>query len=91
MLGIPTDLSTEAASAVAAAVNRLLADCICAIPQDQEFALANERNTFPRLPPALLDEQDEQIFEMTDVLAERVRKIEPVSLMGRRLPLGQLN
>jgi starvation-inducible DNA-binding protein len=73
-LGTPTDLSAEATSAVAAAVNPLLADAFALYLKTTNFHWHMSGAHF-RDYHLLLDEQGEQIFAMTDVLAERVRKI----------------
>lgn len=73
-LGTPTDLSSEATSAVAAAVNPLLADAFALYLKTKNFHWHMSGAHF-RDYHLLLDEQGEQIFAMTDVLAERVRKI----------------
>lgn len=73
-LGTPTDLSAEATSAVAAAVNPLLADAFALYLKTKNFHWHMSGAHF-RDYHLLLDEQGEQIFAMTDVLAERVRKI----------------
>src|SRR3954465_6251782 len=69
-----TDLTPDAVNAVTTALNPLLADA---------FALYLKTKNFPwhisgphfRDYHLLLDEQGDQIFAMTDELAERVRKI----------------
>jgi starvation-inducible DNA-binding protein len=73
-LGTPTDLSPANVKAIAAALNPLVADA---------FALYLKTNNFHwhvsgphfRDYHLMLDEQGDQIFGMTDELAERVRKI----------------
>ena len=73
-LATPTDLGANATKDIAGALNALLADT---------FALYLKTNNFHwhisgphfRDYHLLLDEQSEQIFAMTDVLAERVRKL----------------
>jgi starvation-inducible DNA-binding protein len=78
-LGTPTDLSAEAASAVAAAVNPLVADAFTLYLKTKNFHWHMSGAHF-RDYHLLLDEQGEQIFAMTDVLAERVRKIGAATL-----------
>jgi starvation-inducible DNA-binding protein len=73
-LGTPTDLSAEATNAVTAAVNPLLADAFALYLKTKNFHWHMSGAHF-RDYHLLLDEQGEQIFAMTDVLAERVRKI----------------
>ncbi len=79
VLGTPTDLSAEATSAVAAAVNPLLADAFALYLKTKNFHWHMSGTHF-RDYHLLLDEQGEQIFAMTDVLAERVRKIGAATL-----------
>jgi starvation-inducible DNA-binding protein len=74
MLDTPTDLSPEASSAVTAALNPLLADAFALYLKTKNFHWHVSGPHF-RDYHLLLDEQGEQIFAMTDVLAERVRKI----------------
>ncbi len=71
----PTDLwpRQKASPESAAALRQLLAD-IRTLLEDQEFPLA--RLTGPHFRDYhLLDEQGEQIFDMTDDIASRARKI----------------
>jgi starvation-inducible DNA-binding protein len=78
-LGTPTDLSAEAASAVAAAVNPLVADAFALYLKTKNFHWHMSGAHF-RDYHLLLDEQGDEIFAMTDVLAERVRKIGAATL-----------
>jgi starvation-inducible DNA-binding protein len=73
-LHTPTDLTSNAAQDVAAALNLLLADTFALLSQDEEFPLTRVRAAFPRLH-LLRDEQRDEIFATTDALAERARKI----------------
>src|SRR3984885_645100 len=78
-LATPTDLGANATRDIAAALNGLLADV---------FALYLKTKILPwhmsgphfRDYHLLLDEQSDQIFAMTDVLAERVRKVGHLTL-----------
>jgi starvation-inducible DNA-binding protein len=69
-----TDLSAEAVSAVTGALNPLLADAFALYLKTKNFHWHMSGPHF-RDYHLLLDEQGEQIFAMTDELAERVRKI----------------
>jgi starvation-inducible DNA-binding protein len=73
-LDTPTDLSPEAVREVAAALNGLLADTFALYLKTKNFHWHISGPHF-RDYHLLLDEQAEQIFETTDVIAERVRKI----------------
>ena len=74
MLRTATDLSAEAVSAVTGALNPLLADAFALYLKTKNFHWHMSGPHF-RDYHLLLDEQGEQIFAMTDELAERVRKI----------------
>ena len=73
-LATPTDLKDDAVTAVAAAINPLLADVFALYLKTKNFHWHVSGPHF-RDYHLLLDEQGEQIFETTDELAERVRKI----------------
>jgi starvation-inducible DNA-binding protein len=73
-LGTPTDLSPEAAKAVTAALNPLLADAFALYLKTKNFHWHVSGPHF-RDYHLLLDDQGEQIVAMTDVLAERLRKL----------------
>src|SRR4029077_6542372 len=70
----PTDLSSTATRDVAAALNLLLADTFALYVKTKNFHWHMSGPHF-RDYHLLLDEQADQIFAMTDPLAERVRKI----------------
>ena len=74
MLRTPTDLSAEAVSAVANALNPLVADAFALYLKTKNFHWHVSGPHF-RDYHLLLDDQGDQIFAMTDDLAERVRKI----------------
>ena len=74
MLRTATDLSAEAVSAVTGALNPLLADAFALYLKTKNFHWHLSGPHF-RDYHLLLDEQGDQIFAMTDELAERVRKI----------------
>src|ERR1700756_4071767 len=73
-LGTPTDLSSNATQDIAAALNILLADVFALYVKTKNFHWHMSGPHF-RDYHLLLDEQSEQIFALTDALAERVRKI----------------
>jgi starvation-inducible DNA-binding protein len=73
-LQTPTDLSANATRDVAAALNLLLADAFALYLKTKNFHWHMSGPHF-RDYHLLLDEQGDQIFAMTDPLAERVRKI----------------
>src|ERR1051326_1043853 len=69
-----TDLPADAVRDIAAALNGLLADVFALYMKTKNFHWHMSGPHF-RDYHLLLDEQAEQIFEMTDPMAERVRKI----------------
>jgi starvation-inducible DNA-binding protein len=73
-LKTPTDLGANATKDIAGAVNALLADTFALYLKTKNF---HWHMTGPHFRDfhLMLDEQADQIFAMTDVLAERVRKI----------------
>ena len=73
-LATPTDLGANATKDIAGALNALLADTFALYLKTKNFHWHVSGPHF-RDYHLLLDEQAEQIFAMTDVLAERVRKI----------------
>src|SRR6516162_10998865 len=73
-LHMPTDLSADATSAVTEVLNPLVADAFALYVKTKNFHLHVTGPHF-RDYHLLLDEQGDQIFAMTDMLAERVRKI----------------
>ena len=73
-LTTPTDLGANAAKDIAGALNALLADSFALYLKTKNFHWHVSGPHF-RDYHLLLDEQADQIFAMTDVLAERVRKI----------------
>ncbi len=73
-LATPTDLGHNATRDITAALNGLLADTFALYLKTKNFHWHMSGPHF-RDYHLMLDEQSEQIFEMTDVLAERVRKI----------------
>jgi starvation-inducible DNA-binding protein len=73
-LHTPTDLRPDAVGAVSAELNKLLADTFALYLKTKNFHWHVSGPHF-RDYHLMLDEQSEQIFAMTDDLAERVRKI----------------
>ena len=73
-LATPSTLGKEAASAIAAAINPLVADAFALYVKTKNFHWHLSGSHF-RDYHLLFDEQAEQIFAMIDVLAERVRKL----------------
>ena len=73
-LHTPTDLSPDATSAVTEVLNPLVADAFALYVKTKIFIGMSQGSHF-RDYHLLLDEQGDQIFAMTDMLAERVRKI----------------
>ncbi len=73
-LATPTDLGHDATTAIAAAINPVLADVFALYLKTKNFHWHMSGAHF-RDYHLLLDEQSEQIFAATDELAERVRKI----------------
>src|SRR6202022_1236125 len=87
ILRSPTDLSPEAASAVTAVLNPLLADAFALYLKTKNFHWHVSGPHF-RDYHLMFDEQAEQIFATTDDIAERVRKIGGTTLrsMGKVAP-----
>jgi starvation-inducible DNA-binding protein len=73
-LATPTDLGANATRDIAAALNGLLADVFALYLKTKNFHLHMSGPHF-RDYHLMLDEQSDQVFAMTDVLAERVRKV----------------
>lgn len=73
-LTTPTDLGASATKDIAAALNALLADTFALYVKTKNFHWHVSGPHF-RDYHLLLDEQADQIFATTDVIAERVRKI----------------
>jgi starvation-inducible DNA-binding protein len=71
---IPTDLSREGVAEITAELRRLLADAFALYLKTKNFHWHMTGQHF-RDYHLLLDEHSEQIFSMTDDLAERARKI----------------
>lgn len=73
-LDTPTDLSEDGVNKISAAMNTILADTFALYLKTKNFHWHVSGRHF-RDYHLLLDEQSEQIFETTDEIAERVRKI----------------
>jgi starvation-inducible DNA-binding protein len=73
-LATPSDLGSEAVKNISGALNALLADVFALYVKTKNFHWHMSGPHF-RDYHLLLDEQAEQIFTMTDAIAERVRKI----------------
>ena len=73
-LATPTDLDPAASGDISAALNPLLADVFALYIKTKNFHWHVSGPHF-RDYHLMLDEQGEQLFEMTDMLAERIRKI----------------
>ncbi len=73
-LTTPTDLSAEATRDVGGSLNVLLADVFALYLKTKNFHWHVSGPHF-RDYHLLLDEQADQLFAMTDVIAERIRKI----------------
>jgi starvation-inducible DNA-binding protein len=85
-LDTPTDLGPEAVRDISGALNALLADVFALYVKTKNFHWHMSGPHF-RDYHLLLDEQGEQIFEMTDPLAERVRKIGGITIRS----IGQIS
>src|SRR5246127_4364004 len=73
-LDAPTDLSAEGVREISAALNALIADTFALYVKTKNFHWHVSGSHF-RDYHLLLDEQGDQIFAITDDVAERVRKI----------------
>ena len=73
-LGTPTDLKANATRDISAGMNGLLADVFALYVKTKNFHWHMSGRHF-RDYHLLLDEQSDQIFAMTDPIAERARKI----------------
>jgi starvation-inducible DNA-binding protein len=78
-LATPTDLSPDGVAAISTELRRLLADVFVLYVKTKNFHWHMSGPHF-RDYHLLLDEQSEQIFAMTDDIAERARKIGGTSL-----------
>jgi len=78
-LDTPSDLTAEATRDVSAAMNKLLADVFALYMKTKNFHWHMSGPHF-RDYHLLLDEHADQLFAMTDAMAERVRKIGGLTL-----------
>jgi len=78
-LATPTDLQSNQLSSVADALNSALADCFALYIKTKNFHWHVSGPHF-RDYHLLLDDQAQQIYGVTDAIAERVRKIGNVTL-----------
>jgi starvation-inducible DNA-binding protein len=84
-LGTPTDLGSEATRDISAALTKLLADVFALYVKTKNFHWHMSGRHF-RDYHLMLDEQSDQIFAMTDPIAERARKIGGATLRS----IGQI-
>ena len=73
-LKTPTDLKSNATKDISGALNELLADTFALYLKTKNFHWHMSGPHF-RDYHLLLDEQSDQIYEMTDPIAERIRKV----------------
>lgn len=73
-LATPTDLSADATKEISEVLNSLLADIFTLYMKTKNFHWHVSGPHF-RDYHLLFDEQSDQIFDMTDAIAERIRKI----------------
>jgi starvation-inducible DNA-binding protein len=78
-LSVPSDLGGNAVREIAVAMNKLLADTFALYMKTKNFHWHMSGPHF-RDYHLLLDEQSDQIFAMTDPMAERVRKLGGLTL-----------
>lgn len=78
-LAVPTDLGDNAVKNVTASLNRLLANTFALYLKTKNFHWHMSGPNF-RDYHLLLDEHSDQIFAMTDPMAERVRKLGGLTL-----------
>jgi starvation-inducible DNA-binding protein len=82
-LKTPSDLGTAATKDIAGALNALLADTFALYMKTKNFHWHMSGPHF-RDYHLLLDEQADQIYAVTDVIAERVRKVGATTLRSVR-------
>jgi starvation-inducible DNA-binding protein len=85
-LATPTDLKADATRDIAAAMNGILADVFGLYLKTKNFHWHMSGPHF-RDYHVLLDEQSDQIYAMTDPIAERVRKVGGTTLRS----IGQIS
>src|SRR2546429_3753731 len=84
-LATPTDLKAAATRDVSAALNAILADVFALYVKTKNFHWHMSGPHF-RDYHLLLDEQGDQLFAMTDPIAERVRKLGSITIRS----IGQI-
>ena len=84
-LATPTDLSAAAVRDIAGALNTMLADVFALYLKTKNFHWHMSGPHF-RDYHLLLDEQGDQLFAMTDPIAERVRKLGEITVRS----IGQI-
>ena len=84
-LATPTDLPAEATRDIAASLNAVLADVFALYMKTKNFHWHMSGPHF-RDYHLLLDEQADQLFAMTDPIAERVRKLGEITVRS----IGQI-
>lgn len=91
-LNTPTDLGDKARTAIAKGLNPLIADIFSLYIKTKNFHWHVSGSHY-RDYHLLFDEQAEQIFAMTDVLAERVRKLGGTTIrsVGQIQELSSIN
>src|SRR5438477_10840270 len=85
-LATPTDLTRSATKDIAGAMNAILADVFALYLKTKNFHWHMSGPHFPDYY-LLLDEQADQLFAMTDPIAERVRKLGGITLRS----IGQIS
>ncbi len=88
-LAVPTNLAATATRDISAALNALLADIFALYLKTKNFHWHMSGPHF-RDYHLLLDEQADQIFAMTDVLAERVREAHGMIESGQDVATSSL-
>lgn len=78
-LATPTDIKAEGVAQIAHAMNTILADVFALFVKTKNFHWHMSGTHF-RDYHLLLDEQSDQLFAMTDPIAERVRKLGATTL-----------
>ena len=78
-LSTPSDLGPDKCKAIAAAMNPILADVFALYVKTKNFHWHMSGPHF-RDYHLMLDEQSDQIFTMTDPMAERIRKLGQVTM-----------
>src|SRR5437870_8288939 len=82
-LAVPTDLTRSATKDIAGAMNAILADVFALYLKTKNFHWHMSGPNF-RDYHLLLDEQGDQLFAMTDPIAERIRKIGGLTIKSIR-------